>query len=139
MTRQLEISQALWDEMYNHVDSLAPQEACGLVAGAGQSANGIYPITNDLHSSTRFKMNPAEQVNAMAQIAEAGVELLAIYHSHPAGPEHPSRIDLDEHQYPESNCLIWCYSDGSWVCNGYQLSQNSYQSIRILVIRETPK
>jgi proteasome lid subunit RPN8/RPN11 len=37
---------------------------------------------------------------------EAGEDLLAIYHSHPASPAAPSTIDIAEAGYPEAIYLI---------------------------------
>ena len=39
-------------------------------------------------------------------MAECGQELQAIYHSHPHGPPHPSVIDIEQHQYPDTYYLI---------------------------------
>ncbi len=40
------------------------------------------------------------------EFAEAGLELVAIYHSHPRGPETPSPADVERAFYPDAVYLI---------------------------------
>jgi proteasome lid subunit RPN8/RPN11 len=65
------------------VESRAPQEACGLLAGKGDITLEVIPITNELHSTVRFRMDPIEQLRAFQLIDDQGLELVGIYHSHP--------------------------------------------------------
>lgn len=45
-------------------------------------------------------MNPKEQIRALRDIRESGLELLAIYHSHPISDAWPSAHDKDVALYP---------------------------------------
>jgi len=110
------VPEALWQQMLAHVLSCLPEEACGLVgsaqsASAGPAPQGvaaavILPIENELHSPVRFKMAPAEQIKAFYWFDEHQLELAAIFHSHPLGPDHPSPTDLAEFAYPGVLMLI---------------------------------
>jgi proteasome lid subunit RPN8/RPN11 len=42
----------------------------------------------------------------MVEWEDAGLELLAIYHSHPQGPEGPSETDIAMATYPEATYII---------------------------------
>jgi proteasome lid subunit RPN8/RPN11 len=112
--------------MLEHVQLCLPEESCGLVAGNEQHVAQIYPVTNKLHSPVRFRMEETEQLAAMLDLDENGWEILAIYHSHPAGPDHPSPTDLAEFAYPGVLSLIWSCQAGSWVCRAFVLEGNSY-------------
>lgn len=104
-----------------NVAAYAPEEACGILAGRRREVLRIIPITNQLHSPVRYLMEPHEQLKAFQLIEAQGLELLAIYHSHPQGPEGPSPTDIAEAYYPEAVYLIWSYSQREWRCRGFSI------------------
>ncbi|MBE0696698.1 MAG: M67 family metallopeptidase [Anaerolineaceae bacterium] len=108
--RQLIIPDKNWHEMVHHIQSCLPEESCGLAGGLFLNETArislILPVVNQLHSPVRFRMDPAGQLNAMHTIEEHGLELVAIFHSHPNGPEIPSATDLHEFYYPGVLSLI---------------------------------
>lgn len=78
-----------------------PEEVCGLLGGPVGKAVDIRAISNiadrpDVH----YLMDPNEQWAAFQAYEAAGWELLAVYHSHPAGPAHPSETDIAASCYP---------------------------------------
>jgi proteasome lid subunit RPN8/RPN11 len=110
-----------WEQMLEDVTRRAPEEACGLLAGLGNSILAVIPVNNMLHSPVRYRMDPQEQLNAFQSIEASNWELLGIYHSHPHGPEGLSLTDIDEAYYPDSALLIWSGRSGAWECRGFQL------------------
>ncbi len=130
----LELPISLWEQMLEDVMSRQPEEACGLVAGLERRARQVYPVTNALHSPVRFRMAPEEQVRIFLSLEALGLDLLAIYHSHPAGPDRPSPTDLAEAAYPEAVHLIWSPQAGEWACRGYLVRDGKYQEIPVLII-----
>lgn len=82
------------------------QEICGLIAARDGRPCSLYPITNRLHSPSRFHMDEAEQISAFRQMRDAGETLFAIYHSHPHSAALPSATDLRESAYPDALYLI---------------------------------
>lgn len=107
--------------MQVHVAQLAPLEACGLVAGAAGLSHQVYPVTNVAASPTRYRMAPAEQVAALTAMQAHGWELLAIFHSHPAGPATPSPRDVAEALYPGALHLIWAPGAAGWAYRAFLL------------------
>jgi [CysO sulfur-carrier protein]-S-L-cysteine hydrolase len=83
-----------------------PEEVCGLLAGKDGQAVRHYPVENIFHSQTSFEMEPVQQVKVMIAMEEEGLELLAIYHSHPHGPARPSATDVAQAYYPDVIQLI---------------------------------
>lgn len=132
--RGLELSQPHWEQMRLDVIQHAPEEACGLVAGIHRQSMGIFPVENILHSPVRFRMDPQEQVNTLNLIEQNGWELLAIYHSHPAGPEEPSPTDIAELAYPEAIYLIWYPHGQSWTCKGYTIAEERVDEVGLHII-----
>lgn len=117
---EIHISPEQLQQMREHVAEQAPIEACGLLGGAKSRVQLVVPIRNTAESQVRYRMDPAEQVSALFGFEERGIELVAIYHSHPAGPPGPSSIDIREHAYPEALQLIWFLEPGAWVCRAYR-------------------
>ena len=134
----IRFSHGQWEEIKDHVASLAPEEACGLIAGEGNWARIIFPITNVLHDRYRFRMAPDEQLHAFIQTEASGFEIIAIYHSHPHGIDHPSSSDYAELTFPGVVYLIWYQSGGEWQCKAY-LMQAEAQAIEVPVIITTNK
>lgn len=84
-----------------------PEEACGLIAGIGERSQAFLPVTNELHNSSAFRMDPQEQLNAFLWIESQSLEMMAVFHTHPNGPEVPSATDLAEFFYPGVLSVIW--------------------------------
>jgi proteasome lid subunit RPN8/RPN11 len=119
------INEKLLGQMRSHVEQLAPEEACGLVAGTSINALAVLPMTNLLHSPVRYRIDPAEQLQAFNDIDQQGWQLLAIYHSHPHGPAYPSETDIREAYYPEAVYLIWSILDGQWQLGAFKIQDSS--------------
>ncbi len=105
------LSRALREEMFAHADGLWPEEACGLLAGGDGRAVRFYPVENSLHSPVAYEMEPVQQVRAMLAMEANGLELIAIYHSHPNSPARPSATDIAAAYYPDAVQLILSLAD----------------------------
>ena len=104
-----------------HVAAEAPLEACGLVAGRDCQSRAVFPVTNELHSPTAYRFTSQEQIELFTQLENEGWDLLAIYHSHPAGPDTPSETDIAQATYPDSVYLIWSKVGADWQCRGFRI------------------
>ena len=110
---KLSLKTALYEAVLRHLESMLPNEGCGLLAGATGWARVYYPIDNVAHSRTRYAMDARQLVEAILDIDERGLEMLAICHSHPAGPAHPSPTDVAHAHYPDALHLIVSFADRS--------------------------
>lgn len=133
IAQSIRLSYEHWRQIQVHVGSLAPEEACGLVAGYDKISTRIYPVENQLHSPVQFLMEPYGQLGAMVEIEEQGWDILAIYHSHPKGPPYPSQTDIAEAYYPDSVNLICYLEDGSWKCRAFMIAEHEVQEISLLL------
>lgn len=132
---RLHLSRNDFEVMRAHVQSVAPLEACGLLAGsiAGKDfeVSKVIPATNIDRSPVRFRMDPAEQLAAFEWIDANELELVGIYHSHPNGPEFPSATDLSEAWYPQAISLIWTGASGKWRCRAFILHAGRFEPVEI--------
>ena len=120
------IEPGLYHQMLGDVRRRKDEEACGLVAGKNGHAMHVYVITNELHSPTRYRLEPMEQIAAFFDMERRGIDLLAIYHSHLNGPGYPSETDRAEFAYPGVITLIWYPGSADWECRAYWIEQGRF-------------
>jgi proteasome lid subunit RPN8/RPN11 len=121
----LVLGKGHWAAMKTHVMACLPFEACGLLAGTNAEVRMVFPISNQLRSTSRFRMEPSEQIRAFADMAARQIELLGIFHSHTAAPgsageamAQPSATDIAEAAYPVVQ-VVWSRVRGPWEAQGY--------------------
>ena len=119
-----------------HVDRVFPEEACGLLAGEQGILVAVHPVTNVLHSKTRFRMDGPEQVRVLQAIEMAGLALVGIFHSHPEGPDDLSVTDVREMRYPDIAHLIWSRPEGDWTCRAFRMVDGQPGEIRLVIAEE---
>jgi len=120
MAGKLILSHKVMKAMRSQVNRLAPEEACGLLAGKGNRVEKILRVPNAERSSVRYRMEPRAQWSAFQRIEADGLDLVAIYHSHPNGPDHLSPADVSEIMYPVAQ-IIWFQMNGEWQVRGFQV------------------
>ena len=131
-----------WLEMRADVEQKSPAEACGLLAGSLKLSEDnflteqVHPIPNIYSSPVRFRMDPAEQLNAFIQMERRGWDLVAIYHSHPAGPDHPSETDMNEAYYPDVSQILWYLKDKIWQCKVFLVQRQRFSELPCIVTTE---
>lgn len=104
--------RSLYEEIVAHARSVFPEECCGLVAG---DRNGrpvrVIPMENSLHSPVRYQMEPREQFQVQKSLRSEGLEMWAIYHSHPVTEPVPSATDIRLAFYPDLIYLLTSLKD----------------------------
>jgi proteasome lid subunit RPN8/RPN11 len=122
------LPRAHYQQMLEHLLGCLPAEGCGLVGGLPGELRSqlVLAVPNALNSPLRFRMAPAEQLKAFYALEARGLELLAVFHSHPAGPNHPSATDLAEFAYPGVLYLIWSPAAEGWQCLAYRIAGTAY-------------
>jgi proteasome lid subunit RPN8/RPN11 len=107
----LSITPVQWQTVLDHLRSSLPAEGCGLLACAENDDDEVAILEvflgrNTLESPTRFRMDPAQVIDAFRSMRENGLRLAAIFHSHPGTPPTLSPIDLAEAHYPDAAIVI---------------------------------
>ena len=92
------LKQSEYEKLLAHARACLPEEACGLLAGrlAGEEAwvEKVYLLENADHSPAHFSLSPTDQLKAILDIRERGLELIGNWHSHPETPSRPSAEDI---------------------------------------------
>jgi proteasome lid subunit RPN8/RPN11 len=131
---RLVIPAPLLDEVVAHARADAPLECCGLLAGRVADGTGTasvrYAIRNDAASPTEYETNARDMLNAFRAMREGGLELLAIYHSHPTSAPVPSRRDLARNTYGETAAhLIVSLAAPEPVARAWWLTETGYREV----------
>jgi proteasome lid subunit RPN8/RPN11 len=133
MKHQLIISKKHWQEMLNHVQQNAPLESCGLLAGKNERVERVIFIRNQAQSPVRFVMDPYDQLKAFDWIESNQLDLLGIFHSHPAGPETASATDISEAAY-EVVQLIWSRNQNRWGVRGFWIENGTAAEVPLQIL-----
>ena len=119
--------------MLEHVDQHLPLEACGLLAGRNDQVEKVIPVRNQAQSPVRFVMEPYEQLQAFDWMETTGLDLIGIFHSHPAGPETASVTDIAEAAY-EVIHLIWSRDQSGWKARGFWIENGMATEVSLQMI-----
>jgi [CysO sulfur-carrier protein]-S-L-cysteine hydrolase len=109
--QRLDIPRSIFEGMLWHARAEAPLECCGLLAGTIRE-DGIgavrlrYPLLNAAASPIEFESESRSHFSADKDIRRQGLEVLAVYHSHPASEPIPSRKDMARNYSPSVVNLI---------------------------------
>jgi proteasome lid subunit RPN8/RPN11 len=129
----LTLKRAHMFAMQRHINVEAPLEACGLLGGKNGVAELILPVKNAAGSRVRFRMDPKAQLRAIEQIESEGLEIVAIFHSHPKGPSVPSPTDIVEASYQVVN-IIWSKAGRRWQARGFWIEDGHAAEVPLTVI-----
>ena len=102
----MRLRAALRRELLQAAKGAMPLEACGLVGGLGDELLRFVSCRNAAESARRYAISPEDVLSALREFERQGIELRAIFHSHPAGDARPSATDIREAMYPGVAHLI---------------------------------
>ena len=107
MNTEFILPRKLVNQVLTHAQQHEHSESCGLISASNGSPAHYYAVKNiAADPSTRFEMEPKQQIAAMKHMREHDEDLLAIVHSHPESPPIPSATDMQEAGYPEAYYII---------------------------------
>ena len=125
----LEIPSKIHEQMIAQAEREAPLECCGMLGGRGSRVSACYPVANALASPAAYEGDAKETLRAFREMRERGLELIAIYHSHPSSPAVPSRVDLERNYYGEVPRLIISLVARPPEMRAYVLSELEYREV----------
>lgn len=123
MAASIVLSAAVRKAIVDHARREQPRECCGLLLGAGRSVQYAAPMRNMAGSTTRYRIGDAAHIDLRRVIRplQPQLEIVGVYHSHPAGEARPSSIDLKEAMYPQWVYLIVGLARGRAVLRAFRI------------------
>ena len=102
----LRIPRTIYDDLIAHAREGFPLEVCGILGGREGTVERAFRMTNVDASNEHFTLEPREQFAVAKQLRAAGLEMAAIYHSHPESPARPSEEDIRLAHTPDVSYVI---------------------------------
>jgi len=109
----LQMARSIYERIIGRAREGFPFEVCGILGGKGNIVSAIYPMTNTDVSREHFMMDPREQFSVVKALRLQELEMLAVYHSHPATPARISDEDLRLALTPDISYVIVSLADPS--------------------------
>jgi len=101
----------LAEEIIRHARAGYPEEICGIIAGKDGVGTALYRGRNVSPTPRVAYELDAATLARQIDFEEEGLELVAIYHSHPAGPATVSPTDVSQAFYPHCVYLVCSLAD----------------------------
>lgn len=89
-----QINKDLLEKIKEQGRKEAPIEACGYLAGNDNIAKEVIYMKNIDNSPEHFTFDPKEQFAALKYARSKGLDLIGVYHTHPASPARMSKEDI---------------------------------------------
>jgi len=132
---KLKIPNDMFEQMLEQAKTEAPVEACGILAGKNGRIEKLYKMTNTDQSSAHFMMEPEEQFKVVKHIRAAGLEMSAIYHSHPETPARPSQEDIKMALTPDVIYVILSLKDKNIPdVKGYFINDSEIAEVTVKIV-----
>lgn len=130
----LRLPRAMYEEMLRHARAEAPLEACGLVGGRGGRPERFLPTPNAEGSPVRYSIAPRDLLRAMREIEAGGMELVAIFHSHPTTEAYPSPTDVKLAFWPEAIYAILSLAQADApVLRAFLIREGKVQEVPVVI------
>jgi proteasome lid subunit RPN8/RPN11 len=122
------------ERLMAHAQAELPHEACALLGGRRSTgvATSVHLTRNALASPLRFEVDPGDLVRTMLTLDEAGLDLLAIFHSHTRSAAVPSPADIRENHYRALH-LIASLSDRERPLRAWQIDRSTSSEIPLTI------
>jgi proteasome lid subunit RPN8/RPN11 len=100
------VRREILEELLAQARADPQHECCGLLSGRESVVTRIHPAPNALASATEYEIAPANLFAIMSAMRAEALELMGIYHSHPAGENRPSARDIRRAYYPHAAYFV---------------------------------
>jgi proteasome lid subunit RPN8/RPN11 len=136
--------------IYNHAESVYPEECCGILLGEMKETSKkvleVIPTINawekaeldrvDRNKNSRYSIDPQDIFTAQKRARDLHLDIIGFFHSHPDHPAIPSTCDRNQaweiYSYPIVAVINGKVSEiKSWVLDGDGIFQREEMQIRI--------
>jgi len=108
----MRIKKEIIDSIVAHAKSGVPIEMCGYLASQDGVVTKHYELKNVDNSEDHFTFDPKEQFDTIKDARNNGLEVCAVYHSHPVTPARPSAEDIKLAYDPNISYVIVSLANG---------------------------
>jgi len=130
----MKVQKDIIDHIVAHAQKGVPIEMCGYLASRDGVVCKHYELTNIDQAEEHFSFDPAEQFATIKDARQQGLDVCAVYHSHPVTPARPSQEDIRLAYDPNISYVIVSLADGGQDVKSFKIKdgQVSPESIEIV-------
>ena len=107
----LKISHSDYEKIVAHGREGKPLEICGLLVGTREGENALVHEVHEVDSSDKseltYNMDGLKFMKIEAAARKSNLEIVGIYHTHPATVPYPSKTDVARAHWEDSDDLIF--------------------------------
>jgi proteasome lid subunit RPN8/RPN11 len=130
----MRIAPDLYEQIIAHARAEAPNECCGMVAARDGQAVKVYRARNVAPSpKLAYEIDGAEQFRIQMEIEDSGLDLGAIYHSHPRTEPYPSQTDVNLAFYPDATYVIVGLGGEEPIVRSYRIREGRVEEAELAV------
>lgn len=106
------LSREIMNRIVLHARQGAPEEVGGVLAAAGGRPMHLFKARNAADTPTSaYRMATEDQRRILHEIDEKGLDIFAVYHSHPTAPAYPTTAELSGAYYSNAYYLVLSLAD----------------------------
>lgn len=135
---KLKIARDVLNGMLAHARREEPNEACGYLASKDDHVTRQFELTNVDAAPDHYTMDPQEQFETIRRIRSEGLNVAAVYHSHPETPARPSVEDIRLAQDPNMVYVIVSLMAGVNPVMAYNISKGEVSKVPVEIVPSSP-
>ena len=132
----LKIPTRIFKEMVLQGQGATPVEACGILAGNDGVVTRCFEMTNADNSPEHFTMVPEEQFAVAKDMRAEGIEMCAVYHTHPATPARPSAEDIKLAVMPGAVYVILSLAADEPVAKAFSIEDGVVTNLDLEIVED---
>jgi len=126
----IRIAASAFAALRAHCVRARPEEACGLLVGAGDRVARAEPADNVAEDRLRrFEVDPRLLLRLHRELRGGPEQVLGVYHSHPEGRPEPSATDLARALDPE---LVWLIVGADGAARAWRIDDGRAREIALM-------
>ncbi len=129
----MRIKSEITKKIFTQGEQEAPLEACGYLAGKDDEITKHFPLRNQDQSRDHFTLDPQDQFSVIRRARSEGLEILAVYHTHPASPARPSQEDIELAYDPNIIYVIASLAGGSKEIKAFRIIKGQVTEEQLII------
>ena len=130
----LQIEKKILTALLAHGRREEPNEACGYLAAKDGGVCRHFELRNIDAAPDHYSMDPAEQFAVIRRMRDEGLQVAAVYHSHPETPARPSVEDIRLAHDPGMTYVIVSLMAGVEPVRAFKIKQGEVIDVVLQVL-----
>ena len=130
----LQIEKKILTALLAHGRREEPNEACGYLAARDGVICRHFELRNIDAAPDHYSMDPAEQFAVIRRMRDEGLQVAAVYHSHPETPARPSVEDIRLAHDPGMTYVIVSLMAGVEPVRAFKIKQGEVIDVVLQVL-----